>query len=312
MTGDLKKVAVLGASSHVARSLLPFFFSKTDAELFLFGRDGGKVRRTATIDTDNARVRIFNGFDGFESHKYDVCLNCVGAGTPNVLGDDRSRWFTLTESFDNRILSYLTEKSPDTLYVSFSSGAVYGNLRRAGKENSVLSLNVNHLNFSDFYILARLNAEAKHRSFENLRLMDIRLFSYFSRYLDENAGYFMSDVLKALLTKTALHTKPDDMVRDYIAPSDLFSLIMCGVQTTKINDTFDAYSQEPVFKSTVLNVFEEKFGLRCLTDGEPVSPNGEKNVYFSAYKKAQKIGYEPAYNSLETLIEETQKALEGR
>lgn len=311
MTRELKKIAILGASSHVARSLLPFFFNETDADLFLFGRDAEKIRSAATVDLSSSRVRVFDGFNAFENENYDLCLNCVGAGTPNALGENYSRWFTLTETFDNKILSHLSDSNPTALYVSFSSGAVYGGLRRAGAENSVLSLSVNRLNVPDYYILARLNAEAKHRSFKDLRVLDVRLFSYFSRYLDDNAGYFMSDVLRALKTKTVLHVKPSDMCRDYIAPEDLFALIVCASKADAVNETVDAYSLKPVLKSEILNAFQEKFGLNYVSDGHFVSPNAERNIYYSDYKAAGKFGYRPAKSALETLVDETKAALEG-
>ena len=310
MTRVLKKIAVLGASSHVARSLLPYFFTETDAALFLFGRSAEKIKMSATIGLDDARVRVFDGFDDFEKEDYDLCLNCVGAGTPSVVQNAYTRWFTLTETFDNRILSYLEKQNPAALYVSFSSGAVYGNMRRPAAGNSVLSLAVNDLRSEDYYILARLNAEAKHRAFDRLHILDVRLFSYFSRYLDLNAGYFMSDVLKALKTRTVLHTNASDISRDYIAPKDLFSLILCAANSEDVNAAVDAYSLKPVLKSEILNVFEKKFGLISVPDGKASSPNGERNVYGSDYKAAQKFGYAPTMTALDALTAETEAALE--
>lgn len=312
MKKDKRSIAILGATSHIAMSLLPFFLSDSSNFLYLFARNLNKLKSRFTSNLDGLNVKLIDNFDEFEKYKYDLIVNCVGPGTPNVLGNNYFQWFEITENFDNKILNYLQNKNKETMYFSFSSGAVYGKKNQVCDENTILNLNINRLSVSDYYILARLNAEAKHRCLSDYSIIDIRIFSYFSQYIDVNAGYFMSDVLKSLLNKNTLLTNKVDMVRDYIAPVDLYNLIMKLFEIQKINDCFDAYSVKSVSKMEILDIFKDKFGLKYDFGQSKESPNGEKNLYASISNKIKLIGFIPTKKSIDVLVEETEKFLKCR
>lgn len=312
MKMDKKNIAILGATSHIALSLLPFFLSNKFNCLYLFARNLDKLKKKSRENLDISNIKCIDNFAEFESYQYNLIINCVGPGTPNILGKDYFKWFEITELFDNKILNYLMNKNSESMYVSFSSGAVYGRRNQICDEKTILNLDINHLSVPDYYILARLNAEAKHRCLSNYSIVDIRLFSYFSQYIDIDAGYFMSDILKSLIKKEIFLTNHVDMVRDYIAPIDLYNLIMNLFENKKVNDCFDAYSLESISKMKVLNVFQDQFGLKYDFGQSRMSPNGEKNQYVSKSNKINQIGFNPTKKSIDVLIEETKKFLENR
>ncbi len=308
-------VAIMGATSHIAKGLIANFLSQGGVRLILFGRSAGRIRSFLELLGRGDGVEIVEGYRSFGDGHYDAVINCVGAGAPRMLGNDRSVWFTLTEKFDNLVLDYLL-RNPETLYVNFSSGAVYGaSAGRPFLDNDQLSLTVNHLSTSDYYVLARLNAEAKHRSMEKLRIVDLRIFAYFSRFADISSGYFMTDALQALLERKELETRPWNIVRDYADPDDLFALIRICMECPKLNTALDVYSIAPAGKFELLAALECEFGLRYRVtagDGE-LLPNGEKSVYCSQMRLARDIGYSPQYTSLESVLKEVRLrlAMEG-
>jgi len=214
---------------------------------------------------------------------FDVIINCVGVGTNPK---DHTDYFTVTEKYDNLAIDYLL-KHPKTLYISFSSGVVHRPLE------------------SD-YGTVRLYTEAKHRAFKDLNIVDLRLYSYFSRFLNMDDDYFMVDVIKAVIDKKLLETSIGNFVRDFIHPNDLFSLIKKIIKRRKINQVFEVCSRAPVTKQQILDYFSSEHGLKYKVTKfrHWVSATGTKDCYFPDTLRPEVLGYEPKYTSLQTIKEE--------
>jgi len=173
------------------------------------------------------RIVIHKGYGDFIKYSYDGVINCVGAGILKKGQGKYSDWFMLTEEFDRLAIDYLCRKRPEALYVNFSSGAVYGREFAAPvAKNSINPIRVNRIKIEDYYGIVRLNSEAKHRAFSNLRIVDLRLFSYFSRFMDLNCGYFIAGLLSCIMNKKVFITDSTNIIRDYVHPDDLFSMII--------------------------------------------------------------------------------------
>lgn len=303
-------IAILGANSHIAKGLINNFLAKSHDMLHLFTRSAVKadefLASIGRMHSENCVV--VEGYRDFMTRDYDVVINCVGAGTPDRLADDYSVWFTLTEKYDNLCLAYLSSH-PDTLYVNFSSGAIYGKDGSAPMtEHTVNHIEVNHILSADFYAIARLNSEAKHRSLTGLHIADIRIFAYFSRFIDLDSGYFITEAVKCARDKKVLKTGSDDMVRDYIHPDDLFVLIGKCIESRHLNTAFDAVSVAPAEKFQILTFLKSEYGLQYEIDGTQNfgSPNGLRNIYCSSYNRAAEIGYCPSFSAMDSIAHELQ------
>jgi nucleoside-diphosphate-sugar epimerase len=297
-------VAILGATSHMAKGLINQFLGEPVTELHLFGRSKERIQTALkSIAAEKDICFIHEGFDAFLSGSYDVIINCVGVGTVNKLQGDFTRYFTLTEYYDNLVLEFL-QKSPETLYVSFSSGVIYGRgLSAPADDNTVNTLDVNHLAKEDSYMMVRLYTEAKHRAFSNLRIADLRVFSYFSRFCDLTDKYFITDIINSVLSGNEFITGENDIIRDYIHPEDLFSLIQCCMKKKTINSAFDVVSAKPVSKWEIIDFFKKEYGLTCTTksDFSFYGATGSKNIYCSNSTKAATIGYTPKYTAMQSV-----------
>jgi len=306
------RVAILGSNSHIAKGLINNFLRKSPYAIYLFTRSAartGDFLKSAGIASGNCIIE--EGYRNFMSGQYDVVINCVGAGTPNKLSGKFSDWFTITEEFDNLTLGYL-QKNPGTLYVNFSSGAVYGKNGSAPvEENTENRIRVNHVPPEDYYSIVRLNSESKHRSFDGLKIADLRIFAYFSRFIDLSSGYFITELVNCLLNKKTFMTNDVNIVRDYIHPDDLYALVLKCIQAGKINTAFDAISAKPVDKCQTLDFFTSRYGLKYEVNGNLTlgSPNGAKNIYCSNYNRAAGIGYKPEFSSMDALEQEAKYIL---
>lgn len=303
-------VAILGANSHIAKGLIARFLDIDDVRLSLFTRSAAQTNVFLNSIGSSACV-IREGYGDFLAGNFEVIINCIGAGTPKKLGHDYTVWFTLTEEYDNLCLAYLRAHS-DVLYVNFSSGAIYG---RDGTvpacEYTVNRIEVNHIFPADYYTIARLNSEVKHRAHENLNIVDLRVFAYFSRFADLNSGYFITEAVKCTKDKIVLKTGAANMVRDYIHPDDLFNLVLKSIESRRINAAFDVVSTAPAEKFQILDFLHTEYGLQYEVDvtRDYGSPNGEKNIYCSVFNRAMEIGYRPVYDAMTAIEQEVQHIL---
>lgn len=218
--------------------------------------------------------------------------------------------FEITETYDNMVLDYL-RRNRSSVYINFSSGAVYGKeFLSAVNINSANHICVNKIDPLHYYSIAKLNSEAKHRYYRDLRILDLRVFAYFSRFIDLREKYLMAEIVRAIKEKEVFLTGKNDIVRDYIGSEDLFSLVCCCIKK-KTNGAYDVYSRKPVRKFEILENFQKSFGLdhKILEPVKLSSLTGTKNMYYSNSKKARELGYVPKYSSLELLIKETEMIL---
>jgi len=204
-------------------------------------------------------------------------------------------------------LNYLS-RHPACRYVFLSSGAAYGsNFEQPVGGNSRAAISINKLQPQDWYAVAKLHAECRHRSLSHLPIVDIRVFNYFSHTQDMSARFFVTDILRAIQSGETLVTSPDNILRDYIGPDDFFQLVSLILAHPPINEVVDCYTQAPVDKMTLLAHMKERFGLRYEVSSAPagVDATGVKMNYFSNNRRAEVFGYVPTMSSLDTVLNET-------
>ena len=168
------------------------------------------------------------------------------------------------------------------------------------------TVDLNRIQPSDYYALAKLNAEVKHRALEHLSIVDFRVFGFFSRYADLSAKFFLSDVLTAIRSGRPLVTDSRNMFRDYVHPADLCQLIEKCMERQHLNDAFDVYSRQPAAKFEIIEAIRTRYGLEVeVRDGAIMSnATGSKDHYYSLSRKAETVAYLPQRTSLEAILEE--------
>lgn len=305
-----RRIALLGATGHIGKGLICNFCQTEIENIFLFVRSKERLESFLTQINCKHSFQI-KDFNEFYNCDYDIVINCVGLGTPSKVKKAGSEVFRLTENFDNMILEYLT-RHPDTLYINFSSGAVYGTGFAIPAGSSTYSKwNINNIDESNYYGIAKLNSEAKHRALKNFNVVDLRVFGYFSRFIDLDPKFLLCEIISCVKTNRNFITDPKNITRDYVHPKDLFSLVKKCMIKKNINDVFDVYSQKPATKFEILNYFKKNYGLKYIIDRNinVASVTGTTSNYYSISRKAEKIGYKPQFTSMECIIQETKEIL---
>lgn len=298
------RIAILGATSHIAKGLIAAWAKPPDRTLLLYARSTERVREfLSSIGEGHPAVFPLNEFG---SEPFDIVVNCIGIGDPGRLRDQAATIFALTELWDNSILDHLAQH-PDVLYINFSSGAAYGSdFSSPVDQSTVSSFPLNDLTPAEFYGIAKLNAESKHRARPDLHIVDLRVFSYFSRYIDLSTRFLLSDIITAIRNETELVTTSANIVRDYVHPDDLTSLLDLVIARRELNDVYDVYSAGPVSKFEILDECAARYGLRyrVADDTATVNATGVKDHYYSRNYNAADLGYSPRYSSIDALRSE--------
>jgi nucleoside-diphosphate-sugar epimerase len=295
-----KSIAILGCTGHVGKNLIYYFGREERFELVLFSRDKKKIKKIVSENHFKNNFTL-NNYEEFNESKFDVIINCIGISDPAKIESEEKIIMKLTEDFDQLILDYLKNNS-DVKLINFSSGAVYGEeINSPINDTTPFSLNAHSQ-----YAIAKIKSEIRHRGLDKLNIVDLRLFSFFSRFMDLNSRFLISEIISSIKQNKKLITNEFDFYRDYIHPKDLFSLLKKCINKNPINDVFDLYSKKPIGKFELLNSLKDNFGLQYEVrpnSGFP-SPTGFKKNYYSESRKAKLLGYEPQYSSIETIVNE--------
>jgi nucleoside-diphosphate-sugar epimerase len=305
------RIAIFGATSEIAKDLIAAFTEQNVHELFLYARRPDAVLQWLTSLGMSAppAVREFSYFPNAVA--FDAIVNFVGVGNPAKAYAMGASIFDVTLHYDAMALNYV-QQHPLCRYIFMSSGAAYGsNFDQPVNVDAPGIYNINHLQPQDWYGIAKLHAEARHRALAPLPIIDLRVFNYFSHTQDMAARFIITDIFRAIRDKAVLQTSTDYIVRDYVHPSDFQQLVGVLLQAPPANTAVDCYSKAPIDKPTLLATAQEKFGLRYQIQdkGANVNATGTKPFYYSLNTRACDFGYAPTFTSLEGIETEMRAAL---
>lgn len=301
----------MGATSQIAKDLILSFATNSSYDLMLYARRPGAVTQWLNQTNQAQRYKVADFVDFPTNEHFDAILNFVGVGDPAKASVMGSNVFDVTLKYDELALDYI-RRHPTCRYIFLSSGAVYGsNFETPAHATTKAVVDINNLQAQDWYGVAKLHAECRHRSLAHLPIVDIRVFNYFSHTQNIEARFLITDILRAIRDKTVLQTSADSIVRDYLHPSDFYLLISVLLAAAPINAAVDGYSKAPIDKSTLLEMMREKFGLRFEFTNKAVSINatGKKLHYYSLNTRASAFDFEPRMTSLEGLLYECKAAI---
>jgi nucleoside-diphosphate-sugar epimerase len=305
------RVAILGANSQIAKDLILSFSKDSKDELFLYSRRPGELSGQLEL-IGLANRYCVDEYENFGDVTFDAILNFVGAGNPAKISAMGASFFEVTAHYDELALGYL-RAHPECRYIFLSSGAAYGSkFEEPVDENSKAEVAINAMLPQDWYAVAKLYAECRHRAMKSLSIVDVRIFNYFSHTQDVEARFLITDILRSIRNNSVLITSSESITRDFIHPSDFYQLIRKILLGPHINEVLDCYSLAPVDKKTLLEAMRVRFGLHYLVaqTSPGVNATGTKPHYYSRSRRAAEFGYEPKMSSLEGVLIEADKLLE--
>ena len=306
------RIAILGATSQIAKDLVLSFCVQSHHELVLYARRPQAVTQWLNGVGLAGRYAVAD-FAAFSTGEhFDAILNFVGVGNPAQAAAMGASIFDVTLKYDEMALSYVREH-PACRYLFLSSGAAYGSsFDTPADANTKAVVAINNLQPQDWYAVAKLHAECRHRSLPHLAIIDIRVFNYFSHTQDMGARFLITDILRAIRDKTVLKTSSDYIVRDYLHPSDFYQLVRVLLAAPATNTVLDCYSKAPIDKPSLLAAMQAQFGLQYEITQAAVSVNatGGKPHYYSLNTRAAEFGYQPAFTSLGGVVKEASTMLQ--
>ena len=299
------RIAILGATSQIAKDLTISFSTKEDKQLHLFARRPNDVKQWLK-DVGLLGRCLVDDYAVFGTQEFDAILNFVGIGNPAQSATLGASIFDITLQYDELGLSYVRQH-PECRYIFLSSGAAYGSSFDSpvdGKTNAAVA--INNLQPQDWYSVAKLYAECRHRSLAHLPIVDLRVFNYFSHTQNMGARFLITDIVRAIRDGTVLKTSADYIVRDFISPDDFHQLVNAILNSPATNNVVDCYSKAPIDKPTLLAAMQAQFGLQYeLIEGPAgVNATGSKPHYYSLNTSAANFGYRPRFTSLSGILKE--------
>lgn len=300
------RIAIIGATSLIAKDLVQSFAANSKHALVLFARRPEVVTQWL-IDVGLVGRYMVTNFAAFNTEQhFDAIINFVGVGNPAQAAVMGASIFDVTLQYDELALSYI-RRHPTCRYIFLSSGAAYGSsFDKPVCADTKAIMPINKLQPQDWYGVAKLHAECRHRSLVHLPIIDIRIFNYFSHTQNMSARFLITDIMRAICDKTVLKTTADYIVRDFIHPSDFSNLINAILAAPAANAVVDAYSKAPIDKPNLLAAMQKRFGLQyeIVQTNDSINATGGKPHYYSLDTRAAVFGYLPKFTSLQGVLEE--------
>lgn len=303
MTNAGATIAILGATSQIARDYVVQAARAGTAPLALFARDPARIATWLEREGLAGRFAV-DLLERFAEGDHTAVLNFIGVGDPARAVAMGAGIFDATRRWDDAVLGYL-RRSPETRYVFLSSGAVYGDAFDAPVDgDSAARFPINALSTQHWYGLAKLAAEAAHRAEAGRTITDLRVFNYVSGTVDIEARFLITDCVRAIRDRRSFETTEQALTRDYMGPEDFYHLVAaCLAAPAGTNAAADAHTRAPITKAALLDLLATEFGLNYCYVGTAAAVNatGVKPCYYSLDRTAAAWGYSPRYDSADTL-----------
>lgn len=295
-------ISILGANGHIAKGLTVEIAREGQHELILYSRQQDLVDNFLTDQHLQDSEVTVRHIDDFGSIPCDVVINTIGAGDPKTVRNFGNDILAVTARYDDAVMSFLGKKNQDARYIFLSSGAVYGNGAGPRKKDYQALPCPDFLPRPDSdYAQSKIIAETRHRDNPDLKIIDLRIFGYFSRYIDLPGEFLMAEIARSILHETEFVTGPGQLVRDYCVPQDLWGLISACISGAGNNMAMDVYSRGQVDKNSLLEMLKSRFGLNYSIKGPD---ENRLDAYFSESRTAERTGFHPQYNSIEGIVTE--------
>lgn len=308
MNIDEMTIAILGATSQIAKDLIISFSHKSHCKLVLFARDVSIVQEWME-STGLAKKYLVLHYDDFGDDRYSAIINFVGAGDPGKIKSIGESIFDITYKYDELALSYL-RSYVECKYIFLSSGAIYNSAyEHPVGQNTDAIVPVNRFGPENWYGMAKLYTECRHRAYSYLSITDVRIYNYFSHTLDINSSFLVADMVRAIQDDDVLMTSEENIVRDYIGPDDFYQMVSRILVSERENCAVDCYTKKAIDKFSMLEAVKEQFGLKYkkVSSQLGVNASGRKINYFSNNDKAKLFGYSPSFDSLGTIVRELEE-----
>jgi nucleoside-diphosphate-sugar epimerase len=275
------RIAILGATSQIAKDLILSYATSGAADLILFARRPKAVTGWMYEVGLQEKYSVGDFSKFMEIKEIDAIINLVGVGNPAEAEEMGSLILDVTMQFDSLVLEYL-KSHRDCKYIFFSSGAAYSSkFTQPVDEETLTEININKFGSRDWYAIAKMYAECRHRALAKYAVVDIRVFNYFSSTQDTKARFLITDVVRAIIVNEVFKTSRENIVRDYSGPQEIFQMVQAVLTSPSVNTAVDCFTVAPIDKFSLLDAMQSSFGLKYeqVEYQTGISATGQKENY---------------------------------
>jgi len=237
------KILFIGGNSHIAKSILA---ENLFNEIFIISRN--KIKITKFCYSNKVSTKItFLDFKSFKNEKFDLIVNFASPGYPDDINSSKKNIIKFTKDINSRVIKYLL-LNKKTKYIFISSGIVNKIITKKDKQY--------------FYYKSKLNIEKNNLSQKGLRIYNLRIYSYISKFIDLNKNFFLSLIINSIKKNKKIKIYNNDFTRDFIGPKEVISFIKYILKNNLKKCSIDISSNKFVTKKDLLKFFEKNYYLK--------------------------------------------------
>ena len=237
------KILVIGGNSHIAKSILA---ENLFNEIFIISRNKNKIINFCNLNQVSTKITFLN-YESFKNEKFKLIVNFASPGYPEDISSSKNNIIKFTKDINRRVIKYLL-LNRKTKYIFISSGIVNKNITKKDKQY--------------FYYKSKLDIEENNLSQKGLRIYNLRIYSYISKFIDLNKNFFLSLIINSIKKNKKIKIYNNNFTRDFIGPKELISFIKYILENDLKKCSIDISSNKSVTKKDLLKFFKKNYYLK--------------------------------------------------
>jgi len=237
------KILFIGGNSHIAKSILA---ENIFNEIFIISRNKNKIINFCNLNQISTKITFLN-YESFKKEKFNLIVNFASPGYPEDISSSKNNIIKFTKDINRRVIKYLL-LNKKTKYIFISSGIVNKNITKKDKQY--------------FYYKSKLDIEENNLSQKGLRIYNLRIYSYISKFIDLNKNFFLSLIINSIKKNKKIKIYNNDFTRDFIGPKELISFIKYILENDLKKCSIDISSNKSVTKKDLLKFFKKNYHLK--------------------------------------------------
>jgi nucleoside-diphosphate-sugar epimerase len=237
------KILFIGGNSHIAKSILA---ENLFNEIFIISRNKKKIINFCNLNKVSTKI-TFLDYESFKNERFELIVNFASPGYPEDISSTKNNIIKFTKDINRRVIEYLL-LNKKTKYIFISSGIVNKNITKKDKQY--------------FYYKSKLDIEKNNLSQKELRIYNLRIYSYISKFIDLNKNFFLSLIINSIKKNKKIKINNNDFTRDFIGPKELISFIKYVLKNDLEKCSIDISSNKFVTKKDLLKFFKKNYHLK--------------------------------------------------
>jgi len=276
------KILIIGSKGFIGTAAYNFYQEKKHT---VFGCDIVNDYTSENYFQIDATNSDFHQI--FQTHTFDVCINCSGAASVPQSLQNPLRDFTLNTYNVAKLLEAIKEYQPSCKFINLSSAAVYGNpenlpIRESGNCNPISPYGI-HKKFAEELC-------TEYQSYFGLKTCNVRIFSAFGNGLKKQLIWDLFLKFKKQNTIELFGTGEE--TRDFIHVDDIIFAVDCIINKADFKgENYNIANGEETKIKDIAELFVKLTGSQKPIIFNQVQKEGDPIFWRADISKIKSFGY---------------------